>query len=237
MALRMNIFGWSQDDFMAVVGSKDSALLEKASAILSESLREPSLAKGQAWLRTLITEGYPFRSQREQPTEPEDGGLWTMQMETEAHAITMYCIVRAISRDEHLNLVSESSYWCHPSVGAFYREAQSCQFPSSKACPKEYYTWMHQLGNGTPIFGDEFRSAWSFYTLFSNDELLSMIPIFEAAIVFERTLPKGIPPEIAKHAQPMPTCFSDSGKNFARDLAQWLGQIQQAGQDAFILWS
>jgi hypothetical protein len=232
----MNIYGWSQDDFVAVVGSKNSSLIEKASAILSASLREPTLAKGQAWLRKLIMEGYPFRSEHKQPSEPEDGGLWTMQMETEAHAITMYCIARAISRDEHLNLASDSSYWSHPSVEAFYREAQSCQFPRSKDCPREYYTWMHQLGNGTPVFGDEFRSAWCFYTLFSNDELKSMIPVFQAAVDFERTLPEGIPPEIARHAQSMPDRFSDSGKNFARDLVKWFEQIQKADQDAFILW-
>jgi hypothetical protein len=34
----------------------------------------------------------------------------------------------------------------------------------------------------------------------------------------------------------MKTGLSDGGKAFIGDLMNWLGRIQQAGQDALILW-
>ena len=38
MSLRMNLYGWSLPDFMHVLGSKDPAVLEKATALITKTL-------------------------------------------------------------------------------------------------------------------------------------------------------------------------------------------------------
>jgi len=234
LSLRMNLYGWSLPAFKKALGSNDPSVLEKATALISETLpKEPAQSKAKAWLRTLIEKGFPFRQDREPSSEPADGGLLTVKMETEAHAFTVYCLARAISRREHLDLARESSNWTHPAVGALYRDLASCGFTKSKSCCVQYFSWMSGLSNGTPLFGDDFRTEWSFYTLFSNNDLATMIPIFQAAADFRRTLPEGYPEELTKK---MATGLSDAGKEFVLDLINWFGQIQQAGQDALILW-
>jgi hypothetical protein len=46
-------------------------------------------------------------------------------------------------------------------------------------------------------------------------------------------LPEGYPEEATKK---MRTGLSEGGKQLIGDMIKWLGQIQRAGQDAFILW-
>jgi hypothetical protein len=230
----MNLYGWSFPAFTQVLGSKDSVVLEAATARLSETVREePALSRAKAWLRTLIESGYPFCHDREPEPVPADGGLLTVQMETEAHVFAVYCVARAIARADHLDLASESSDWAHPCVGSLYNDLSACGFTKSKSCCVEYFSWMWKLSHGSPLFGDDFRSEWSFYTLFSNQELAALIPVFQAAADFNRPLPKGYPEEALKQ---MKTSVSKGGKAFIGDLIKWLDQIQRAGQDAFILW-
>jgi hypothetical protein len=154
-------------------------------------------------------------------------------METEVHVFAAYCLARTIARHDHLDLASESSHWAHPAVGSLYRELASCGFTKSKNCCVQYFSWMSGLSNGSPLFGDDFRTEWSFYTLFSNRDLAAMIPVFQAAGDFKRSLPEEYPEELTKQ---MATSLSDGGKAFVLDLIKWFGQIQRAGQDAFILW-
>lgn len=230
----MNLYGWSLPELQLALGSKDVAVLAKATALISETLpNEPTQSIAKAWLRTLILSGFPLRRDREQPSEPADGGLLTMQMETEAHAFAAHCLARAIARDEHLNLAGESSNWAQPAVEATYRELEACGFTRSNSCCPEYFSWMSALSKGTPLFGDDFRTEWSYYTLFSNDDLAAMIPVFQAAADFKRTLPEGYPEELTKK---MTTSLSVTGKEFVLDLIRWFSQIHEAGQDAFILW-
>lgn len=92
---------------------------------------------------------------------------------------------------------------------------------------------MSRLSNGSPLFGDDFCTEWPFYTLFSNQELAAMIPVFQAAADFKRLLPEGYPEEPTDKLR---ASLSDSGKAFIEDLIKWFGQIQRAGQDALILW-
>jgi hypothetical protein len=92
---------------------------------------------------------------------------------------------------------------------------------------------MWKLSNGSPIFGDEFRTQWSFYTLFSKQELTAMVPVFHAAVEYKRPLPEGYPEE---HTKKMATGLPEGAKQFAGDLIKWFSAIQRAGQDAFILW-
>jgi hypothetical protein len=230
----MNLYGWRLSSFTQVLGGKDSALLEAATARLSQALsKEPALPKAKAWLQTLIESGFPLRQDRPPPSEPADGGLLTVQMETEIHVTVVHCLARAIAREDDLDLAGESSNWAHPAVGSLHQDLASCGFTRSKGCCAQYFSWMLRLSKGSPLFGDDFRTEWSFYTWFANEELAAMVPVFQAAADFKRPLPKGYPEEALKN---MRTGLSDGGKEFIGDLIKWFSQIQQAGQDAFILW-
>jgi hypothetical protein len=230
----MNLYGWSMPSFTRVLGSKDPAVLDAAATRLSESLRhELARFKAVAWLRTLVNDGFPLREDRGPPAEATEGGLLAVQMETEAHAIVAYSIVRAIARPEHLDLAGESSNWTHAAVGSLYRELASCGFTKSKQCPAQYFTWMSKLSGGSPLFGDDFRSDWSFYSWFSNQELAAVVSVLQAAAEFKRPLPPGLPEAVAQRT---PAELSESGKEFVGDLVGWFGQIQRVEQDAFILW-
>jgi hypothetical protein len=234
LSLRMNLYGWSLPAFRQVLGSNDPAVLEKATALITKTLpKEPAQSQAKAWLRTLVEYGFPFQQEREPFPEPADGGLLTVQMETEAHVFTVHCLARAIAREGHLDLAGESSNWAHPAVASLYRELASCGFTKSKSCCVEYFSWMSSFSKGSPLFGDDFRTEWSFYSLFSNRDLAAMIPVFQAAADFKRALPEGYPKEVANK---MATGLSDGGKAFVLDLIKWFGQIQQAGQDAFVIW-
>jgi hypothetical protein len=230
----MNLYGWSFASFRQVLGSKDSAVLEDATARLCEHFpKEPGHSKAKAWLRILMESGFPLRRDREPPSEPADGGLLPVQMETEVHVFAVYCLARGIARSDHLDLAAESSHWAHRAVGSLYQESASCGFIGSKSCSIQYISWMSSLSNGSPLFGDDFRTEWSFYTFFSNQELAAMIPVFQAAADFRRPLPEGYPEELTNK---MMTGLSEGGKDFVGHLIKWFAQIQRSGQDAFILW-
>ncbi|WP_422923181.1 hypothetical protein [Singulisphaera sp. PoT] len=234
MALRMNLQGWSLEGFKQTIGSKDSALLEKAEALISDALTsEPAHSKAQAWLRRLVMDGFPLRQDREAPSVPDDGRLLTVQMETEPHIVTMCCLAHAIARDDHLDLTIESSHCPYGAIGELYRELAECGFSKTKQCGIPYFTWMNGLIQGTPMFGDAFRTDWSFYTFFSNDDLAAMIPVFQRGAEFRRALPEGYPDELAKK---MVIGLTDSGRTLILELIKWFGQIQQDGQDALIVW-
>src|SRR5262245_2570382 len=166
----MNLYGWRFDDFKRALGSKNGAVLKAAKGRLSECLEEPHLSRGIAWLTTLIEKGFPLRQDRQPPSEPDGGGLLTVQMEGEMHAFVVYGIFRAIAHDDYLDLASESSSWKHQAVASLYNELAACDFARFGKCPIEYYGWMSALSTGSPIFGDDFRTKWSFYSLFSNQE-------------------------------------------------------------------
>ena len=234
MSLRMNIYGWSLPAFKQTVGSKDSALLDAATTGLRKYLpEEPKFLRARSWIRTLIEAGYPLANGREGPPVPADGGLVTMQMETELHAIALYAIARAIALPEHLDLATESSNWMHQSIGAFSQALSACGFARSKACRYQMFNWIHRLGEGSPLFGDGFMTSWSFYTIFPNHELSEIVSDLRAAAAFQRPIPQGYSDEMAHK---IVTTLSADGKSFANDLIGWMGQIQSAGQDAFIYW-
>ena len=234
LSLRMNLYGWRLSALLHVLGSKDTSVLEGTTALLAKTLtKEPVLSKAKAWLRTLIESGFPLAKDREPPSVPADGDLLTVQMETEAHVFVMHCLARTIASHDHLDLASESSHWAHAGVGSLYQELASCGFTRSKNCCVEFFSWMSRLSEGSPLFGDDFRSEWSFYTLFTNEELAAMLPVFQAAADFRRPIPEGYSEEARNNIK---TTLSDISKEFISDLIKLFGQIHQAGQDAFILW-
>lgn len=230
----MNLYGWSYDSFTQVLGSKNAAVLDSATAHLSECLDEPNLSRGKAWLTTLIETGFPLRRDRPPAPESAGGGLLNVQMETEVHVLVVHSIACAIARDDYLDLADETSNWQHPAVGSLYNELAACEFKRSGKCPVEYHSWMWKLSNGSPIFGDEFRTEWSFYSLFTNQELAAIIPVFQAAEQFKRSLPDNLPEDYRAQIR---TTLSDDGKQFIGDLIKWFSAIHRAGQDAFIMWS
>jgi hypothetical protein len=232
----MNLYGWSLKSFVKAIGSKNSTVLEAASILIAEGYEDkPELSKkGKAWLRTLINTGLPLRRDRGQPSVPADGGLMITRMETELHAWVIYCIVRALARGHCVDLAIDSSSYSHPSVLALWDDLKYCGFTGSKDCPWQIHLWMSQLSGGTPLFGDGFRSDWSYYTIFTSKDLAHMIPVFRAAAKFKRRVPSSIPREARKALQ---FTLSKGGKTFIAKLSRWFTQIQKAGQDAFIYWS
>jgi hypothetical protein len=230
----MNLYGWSFQAFCDVLGSKNQSVLKAATAQLSECLSdEADLARGKAWLRILIEDGHPFNKDRERPVPPTDGGLLTMQMETAAHIYGIHCIARAIARDDHLDLSMDSSSWSRPAVYNLWQELGDCRFTIKGGLPRDYYSWMVRFADGLPLFGDDFRTNWEFYSCFTNEELAGIIPIFKAASSFERKLPESFSEE---DKAGMPSSLSEGGKRLINDLIKWFSQIQEAGQDAFIIW-
>lgn len=230
----MNLRGWCLSSFTHVLGSKDLAALDGALTRIAESMtREPARSKAAVWVRTLVNDGFPLRGDRGPAAEAADGGLLTIRAEAEYHAIAVHDLVRTIARPEHLDLACESSVWTHDAVGSLYRELAACGFTKSRQCPVQYFTWMSRLSGGSPLFGDEFRSDWSFYSWFGTQELADFVPMLRAATEFKRPRPPGLPPSMAER---LPAELSEGGKQFADDLARWLGQLHAAGQDAFVLW-
>jgi hypothetical protein len=235
----MHLYGWSFGSFLDALGSKNAAVLSAATALLSEAIDNGATrARGQAWLKTLIETGFPLAKDRKPSPQPDGGGLMTMLVETEAHVFAIHSLVRAIARGNDLNLSEESQSWTHPAVSGLYNELASLGFsrPTNND-PKrwflDYIRWMSGLSNGTPLFGDDFRSEWSFYTCFNNPDLAAMIPVLQAATEFQKRLPDDMPEEVRREYK---TSLSEGSKAFVTAFTKWLTQIQQAGQDAFILW-
>jgi hypothetical protein len=236
----MGVYASSLSSFTKVLGSKDFKVLKAASARLTEIFSdEAARTRALAWLRTLVQDGFPLKRDREPVSEPADGGLLTMRMETEAHLPVVYCIVEAISTDGLTNLGEKG--WGHPAVSSLFNELRACGFTDSMPFLRSrefitnYYRWMHMLSNGTPLFGDDFRSSWSYYTWFTNKELANIIPVFRAAAKFRRPpLSSNMPNRLKRK---MMMHLSKGGKEFIGDLIKWFGQIQKARKDAFIYWS
>ena len=234
MALRMNLYGCDLKRFLDVLGSKNTSARSAAETCLSESLTNPVvLGKARAWLGRLIDEGYPLRSERPQPSVSEDGSLLVTQLETELHAVVVYSLMRTLFKDACLDLSRESSTWHYSAIVAFDNELGKCGFMRSKECPTMFIHWMSALTGGSPLFGDGFRSDWSFYTVLKNDELTSLVGAIETAQKFEKHIPDSYPETFRKASF---TKLSDAGNQFARAFGGWLRRIQQAGQDAFIYW-
>jgi hypothetical protein len=231
----MNLYGWSLESFVKLLGSKNTTVLEAASSQICEGYKdEPERAKkAKAWLRTLINTGLPLRQDRKQPSVPADGGLMITRMETELHASVIYGIVGALARDEYLDLANQSSTYAHPSILALWDDFKYCGFTRSEDCPWQIHLWMGQLSRGTPLFGDGFRSDWDYYTIFTNKDLATMIPVFQAAAKFKRRLSSSVPKVVKKGLQ---LTLSRGGKGLIADLLKWFIQIQRAGQDAFVYW-
>jgi hypothetical protein len=234
----MHVYGWSFNSFIDVLASNNAAVLSAATTRLAEAIDDPAtLSRGQAWLKTLIETGFPLARDRKPSPQP-DGGLLTLHMETEYHVLALHAIVRAIAGEGYLDLSEESLNWTHAAVSTLHNELASLGFsrPTSddpKRWFMDYVRWMSGLSNGTPLFGDDFRTQWSFYTCFDNQELAAVKPVLQAATDFQKRLAEDMPDDVRSSYK---TSLSEDGKAFVAAQTKWFGQIQQVGQDAFILW-
>jgi hypothetical protein len=146
----MNIYGWHFQDFRNLLGSNNSQVLKKATEILVESATEdydPSKAK--AWIRLLIEKGFTFREDRERPTEPVNGGLLTMRMETETHVSALYAIAKALAGEDAMDLSSESDTWKHPCIMSLYKDLGDCGFTLTEQGLRDLTNWILKLNHGS----------------------------------------------------------------------------------------
>jgi len=230
----MNLYGFSKPAFHQVLGSGDETVLQSATALFEESQNdEAACARGKSWLKTLIMHGHPLHNEHEQTKTPLDGGLLTVKMETETHAFVVYSLARAVAANVSPDLSQDSSNWTYAAISGLQSELSACHFSRSSECPREYHSLIVKLVSGSPIFGEEFRTSWSFYSILTNHELAVIVPILAAAINYERQLPQKMPAELKKQFS---TQLSQEGKQFAQELSRWFGQLHAAGQDAFVMW-
>jgi hypothetical protein len=236
MSLRMHLYGWKLQEFIDAIGSKNRTLLKKASAHLEKTYKggrnEADLPKALAWLRTLINEGHSLRKDRQWPAPGVDGGLVIMHMEAGIHVAAVFCLFEALRRKEYLD--QGSDLWSHSVSLALSDDLRACGFNRSGENSAEFIQALWKLGGGTPLFGDDFCTNWEKYAVIENNQLAALVAGFRAAMSFKRNLPNNIPSAARKKLK---TRLSGRPKEFIGDLVGWLGQIQEAGQDAFILWA
>lgn len=234
MALRMNLYGCQISAIHEAVGSKSDTLLEAASAQVADTLNEESArAKAIAWLETLIQTGHPLNSARPHPSVPEDGSLLVSHVETEIHVCALHCLIQGIQRDDWLDLSGQSSHWHHSAISALYNDLAACGFTKSTECPMELFRCLESLNHGTPLFGDDFRTDWSYYSLLPTNEVVGFIQALKVAVEFKRSIPDFIPEHLR---ETMVISLTDEAREFVTELSGWLRQIADSGQDAYILW-
>jgi hypothetical protein len=235
MSLRPNVFGWSFQGLKQVLRSKDAEVLRQASLMITAARLETlDQQRALTWLRTLIDDGLSLRSERPRPSLGDDGGLLTVQVETEFHALVVISLVQTIAHKQELNWTEDSSDWKHEGISAVWNEATACRFTGSDKCALHFFKGMAALSRGTPLFGDDLRSDWSLYTYMLHADLAGFIAGLRAVESFERRLPTDIP---EKYRKELPTSLSDNAKLFVHKLSEWFSRIEQAGQDFFVMWT
>lgn len=234
MSLRMNLYGFRLASLVDRLGSGNPDVLDAARSLLSKSLRdEADLVSAQVWLETLVCTGYPVKYGAPAPHASENGGLIVSHSETETHAFVAWALMQATAGPDLLDLSEVSSVYTIDAITTLYDESRACGFLKSRDCSVDFITSLSSLQSGTPLFGDEFRSDWSFYSILENRRLTSVIPVMAAACRFERIIPDHLPPEVKSS---MRARLSDQGRSFADEFSRWLGEIRDSGLDAFLMW-
>jgi hypothetical protein len=136
-----------------------------------------------------------------------------------------------LRREEFLNPAFDS--WSQGVSKALFGELHSCGFLQSDKSSVEFIQALRKLDSGTPLFGDDFCTGWEYYSVIDNPEIAILVGGFQAALDFERKLPDSMPDDVRRRFK---TRLLDDTKKFICDLIGWFEQIQQAGQDAFIIW-
>jgi hypothetical protein len=233
MSLRPSLYRWKLREFIDMIGSKNSVVLKAAAAHLADIYKnEKERSKFQsanAWLQTLINQGLPLRRDRERPTVGAKGNLLATHMEAGIHVAVIHSLIctlgaKRVTFDE----------WSQGIHGAIHKELRESGFLRSEKVQLEFLLTLRKLDCGTPLFGDDFYTGWEFYSIIENHEIAALVAGFRAALRFKRELPRSFPKEARKRIK---TRVSDDFRDFIGKSVKWFGQIQKAGQDAYILWS
>jgi hypothetical protein len=233
MSLRVTLYSWKLQEFIDVIGSKNSVVLKAAATNLANIYKREKdnskLNSANAWLRTLINQGFPLRRDRKRPTVGAKGKLLVMHMEAGIHVAVIHSLIcslgaKRVTFDE----------WSQGIHGAIHKELRECGFLRSEKVQVEFLLTLGKLDCGTPLFGDDFFTGWELYSIIENHEIAALVAGFRAALRFKRKLPRGLPKDVKKRLK---TRVSDDCREFLGKSVKWFGQIQKAGQDAYILWS
>jgi hypothetical protein len=232
MSLRVTLCSWKLQEFIDVIGSKNSVVLKAAAAHLADIYKnekdKPQLHSANAWLRTLINQGLPLRRDRERPTVGAKGKLLVMHMEAGVHVAVIDSIVSALGGKQ-----LAFDVWGSRLSSALHSELRRCGFFQTRV-PLDFITTMGKLDGGTPLFGDGFHTGWEFYSVIENHEIAALVAGFRAALRFRRKLPRSFSKEARKRVS---TRLPDDLRPLLGKIVKLFAQIQKESQDAYILWS
>ena len=235
MALRMNLYGCSLVAIYEAIGSNSEVLLASASMMVTDLLRDDSERDNAIkWLGTLIQYGYPLKGVRSKPSAPEDGSLLVAHFETEAHILALHCLIQSIRKDNWGDLSERSSHWHRTAISALYKNLATCGCLKSSDCPTALFRCIEVLGNGSPLFGDDFYTDWSYYALIPQQDLIDFVRGLEFAITYAGPFSN----DISRHTSDAAvTQLSDDGREFVNELSSWFTEIANLNQDAYVFWS
>ncbi len=233
MSLRVTLCSWKLQEFVDVIGSKNSVVLKAAASHLANVYKHEKdnskLNSANAWLRTLINQGLPLRRDRKTPTVGAKGNLLVLHMEAGIHVSVINSIVSALGGKQRA-----CDEWGSGLSSAFHSELRRCGFFRDTRVPLDFITTLVKLDGGTPLFGDGFHTGWEFYSVIENREIAALVAGFRAALRFRRILPRSFPKDARKRVQ---TRLSDDLRPLLGKIVKLFAQIQKAGQDAYIIWS
>ncbi len=100
-----------------------------------------------------------------------------------------------------------------------YNDLAACGFTKSTECPMELFRCLESLNHGTPLFGDDFRTDWSYYSLLPTNEVVGFIQALKVAVEFKRSIPDFIPEHLR---ETMVISLTDEAREFVTELSGWL---------------
>ena len=195
MSCRINIAGFDLRKMRTLIGSRSPTLIDELCAAFDKSWSDAETkADGYAIIERAVMEGTPF---------PD------LQIETEIHA-TAACMFARHDQNMHALM---SSTWNAQAFGELLRELP-------KKLPPLVRVFLRAMRDGTPLFGQEIRSSWSYYAYFAH----AKVQAFHTALVdFQTEHPRFTGQDF---------CYG-----FLDELVDWLRQINEAKRDLwYVAW-
>ncbi|MBI1247035.1 hypothetical protein GC197_04230 [bacterium] len=221
MALRMHLYGCNLATIRETFESGNAELLLAAQRrVISIYGNAELCARANAWLRALIEEGYSLSFDR--TADAPDS-------EAHPHAAAINGLVKTLAQPSWLDLSRDSSQWDQAAMEAFMNDVRGLKFESS-AIPvyskKFFPVTIAKLSGGTALFSDRFNYRWGYYCFLEHAELGLLL----AALADVKTY-KGELPDLPS------TRISKESERLIDAMIGLFQQIQQANQDAYVLWS
>ena len=234
MSLRMNLYSFELSSLIELLSSGEQGILAAAHENVEASLRAPDdRERAKLWVSRLVRDGVLLARDREPPSTPSDGDLLVSRLETELHVVGLFALIRAMTNPQALDLAVESSSWTRETLGAVIGEMRECGFLGSAECPRVLRESLAALDSGTPLFGDGFRTDWSYYSILQHAVLGETIAALERACAYRRPIPAYVPESVRKSVKAE---LSEAGRALVQELRGWLGKVMSAGHDALVLW-